>query len=431
MTREHGQQATYNQMMAELQLDSDEDEREAKYQASRQVLSKYDARESRRRATPPPLQPEAKPDQEPNKEDPCMEVKSREAEAKDSDSRRRWISFPSSNDKPSSRRGSSSFSRSHTSEGDVPDDSDDSDQEREAPVVNVNRELFGAASASVNDGGFSGTAQRTESNELRSFVMRAPAQGTAAIRCYVERDRQGLNRLHPVFRLYLESGKQFLLCAQKRASSKTSNYLLTMEQHPTNRRSNLIVGKLRGNWSGSEYALYNDGMSPTKTALEASVRNILGAVEFSYDDMGPGRLAVQIPHVQANGAASTWKDKPAEAADTGSEKLLMLHNKRPHFDEKTGAHVLDFGGRVTMPSIKNFQMMCDTVGDDTVLQFGRVSCQPPGPRRQCNCHKSIFTMDIKYPLSPLQGFAICLATLDTKFTDLKLYDNVSKLMKRK
>jgi hypothetical protein len=66
--------------------------------------------------------------------------------------------------------------------------------------------------------------------------------------CYVERDRQGLNRLHPVFRLFLEPTKQFLICAQKRASSKTSNYLLTTEQQPTNRRSNLIVGKLRGNW---------------------------------------------------------------------------------------------------------------------------------------------------------------------------------------
>ncbi|GMF65314.1 unnamed protein product [Phytophthora lilii] len=105
--------------------------------------------------------------------------------------------------------------------------------------------------------------------------------------------------------------------------------------------------------------MYDDGMSPDKTALEASVRNILGAVEFSYDEMGPGKLAAQIPYVQANGTASTWKDKNVGAGSTDTEKLLMLHNKRPHFDEKTGGHVLDFGGRVTMPSIKNFQMMCD------------------------------------------------------------------------
>lgn len=40
-------------------------------------------------------------------------------------------------------------------------------------------------------------------------------------------------------------------------------------------------------------------------------------------------------------------------------------------------------------------------------------------------------LSLQYPLNPLQGFAICLATLDTKFTDLKLYDNVTKLIKRK
>ncbi|KAG2815826.1 hypothetical protein PC116_g11554 [Phytophthora cactorum] len=409
MPRQPAQQATYDQMMAELQLDSDEDEREEKYQEPRQDRRKHNALESRRRASPPSPKPEEKPSRRSNKEEQQVEAKSSDMEAKDCDSRSRQ------HGKPSSR---SSFSRSQNSEGAVQNDSDDSDQEHEAPVINANRELFGAANTCIVDKGLSGP---TEANALRSFVMRSPAQGTAAIRCYVERDRQGLNRLHPVFRLYLESRKQFLLCAQKRVSSKTSNYLLTLEQNPTNRRSNLIVGKLRGNWSGSEYTVYDDGMSPSKTALEANVRNVLGAVEFSYDDMGPGRLAVQIPHVQSNGTASTWKDKPTEAGSAGIEKLLMLHNKRPHFDEKTGGHVLDFGGRVTMPSIKNFQLMCDTLGDVTVLQFGRVSCQPPaGPRRQCNCHKSTFTMDVKFPLSPLQGFAICLATLDTKFTDLKL-----------
>lgn len=86
---------------------------------------------------------------------------------------------------------------------------------------------------------------------------------------------------------------------------------------------------------------------------------------------------------------------------------------------------------------------------DTVLQFGRVSCQP---RSQCKCHKNTFNMDVQvtiplhlrhkhlvilidgckqYPLNPLQAFAICLSTLDTKFTDTKLYDSVTKFMLKK
>lgn len=54
--------------------------------------------------------------------------------------------------------------------------------------------------------------------------------------------------LYPVFRLYLEDGKQFLLCTQKRTSSKTPNYLLSAESVPTDRRSPQTLGKLRGNW---------------------------------------------------------------------------------------------------------------------------------------------------------------------------------------
>lgn len=112
--------------------------------------------------------------------------------------------------------------------------------------------------------------------------------------------------------------------------------------------------------SGSEYIVYNDGMSPNKTALEANVRNILASVEFSYDDMGPGKITAQIPYTQSNGTASVWKDKPLGAGSgVDPDKLLTLHNKRPQYDEKRSGHVLDFGGRVNMPSIKNFQMQCD------------------------------------------------------------------------
>ncbi|RLN98943.1 hypothetical protein BBJ28_00008762 [Nothophytophthora sp. Chile5] len=201
------------------------------------------------------------------------------------------------------------------------------------------------------------------------------------------------------------------------------------EREGTDRPCNWTLAGLTGE-SGSEYTVFDDGLSPSKTALEANVRNILTTVEFSYDKMGPGRLIVRIPQVQPNGAAVPWKEDQAAGSSQMQQKaLILLRNKRPHYDEKTGGHVLDFGGRVTMPSIKNFQMQADNHGDDAVLQFGRVSCQPPGPRLQCKCHKHTFTMD--HPLSPLQGFAICLATLDSKFTDIKLYDNMSKLIKRK
>lgn len=70
-------------------------------------------------------------------------------------------------------------------------------------------------------------------------------------------------------------------------------------------------------------------------------------------------------------------------------------------------------------------------GEETILQFGRVSCQPPGPRAQCKCHQHTFVMDVKHPLSLVQAFAICLATLDTKVADGKMFESMSKMMIKK
>ncbi|DAZ98962.1 TPA: hypothetical protein N0F65_000494 [Lagenidium giganteum] len=335
---------------------------------------------------------------------------------------------------PATRRSRNS-SKSPNSDG---EDHADEDSDESAAVKHVVLDEF--AAPAIRAGVTSASEYRVGINAQKMFLTRAPKNGAQAIRCYVERDRHGLNRLHPVFRLFLEDGKQFLLCAQRRAGSKTANYLLTMERNPTDRRSALIVGKLRGNWSGSEYFIFDDGLSHSKTAIDSNVRSILGVIEFAYDEMGPGKLNVRIPTVQEGGAGSKWKDPDLERGGPQARKVLndhirsnslFLRNKRPQFDAKSGGHVLDFQGRVTMASIKNFQIQCDDLGDSTILQFGRVSCQPPGPRTQCSCHKNLFIMDVKYPLSPLQAFAVCLSTLDSKVADLKLYDNVARLVKKK
>lgn len=88
--------------------------------------------------------------------------------------------------------------------------------------------------------------------------------------------------------------------------------------------------------------------------------------------------------------------------------LMSLVNKKPKWDDAHGGHVLNFQGRVTESSVKNFQLCpadipsnssissSDTgasttslLNDDVVLQFGRVA-------------KHKFTLDVRYPMSPVQ-----------------------------
>lgn len=213
---------------------------------------------------------------------------------------------------------------------------------------------------------------------------------------------------YPLYTLYEEHTGRFLMSSRQRAGTTTSNYLLCMEAEP-DRASDKVVGKLRANWSGSVYTLYDQGMAPADAVTDASLRRELACVGFDYDKMGPGRMAAALPRVNAAGSATVFRpreeeDSLAAAAAREEGAVMYLRNKRPQWDERLKSHVLDFKGRVTQSSVKNFQMTSDEAGDATLLQFGKVD-------------RDEFTMDVRHPLSPLQAFGIVLASLDGKSTD--------------
>jgi tubby and related proteins len=101
------------------------------------------------------------------------------------------------------------------------------------------------------------------------------------------------------------------------------------------------------------------------------------------------------------------------------DRPLVLCSKVPRWHEQLQCWCLNFRGRVTVASVKNFQLVAATqpaAGAPTpsepaappppdqekvVLQFGKVA-------------KDTFTMDYCYPLSAFQAFAICLSSFDTK-----------------
>jgi hypothetical protein len=95
---------------------------------------------------------------------------------------------------------------------------------------------------------------------------------------------------------------------------------------------------------------------------------------------------------------------------------LILKNKAPRWHEQLQCWCLNFRGRVTVASVKNFQLIAanqqpagaptpsqpvPVEHDKIILQFGKVG-------------KDMFTMDYRYPLSAFQAFAICLSSFDTK-----------------
>ena len=87
---------------------------------------------------------------------------------------------------------------------------------------------------------------------MRSFITRSMKQGERAVQCYIIRRRDFLN-VSATYELYLEGSNQFIMAARKRKKTKTSSYILSMEKTPSNKKSALVVGKLRSNWVSNKY----------------------------------------------------------------------------------------------------------------------------------------------------------------------------------
>lgn len=75
--------------------------------------------------------------------------------------------------------------------------------------------------------------------------------------------------------------------------------------------------------------------------------------------------------------------------DKKDHNYIKIVNKTPRWNENLGAFCLNFQGRVTVASVKNFQLVNEADQDKIVLQFGK-------------CSDDTFTMDYSYPLCALQ-----------------------------
>ena len=62
----------------------------------------------------------------------------------------------------------------------------------------------------------------------------------------------------------------------------------------------------------------------------------------------------------------------AKMESKNHDNITILQNKSPVWNEDSQSYVLNFHGRVTQASVKNFQIVHEKEPDYIVLQFGRV-----------------------------------------------------------
>ncbi|KAF0692967.1 Aste57867_16013 [Aphanomyces stellatus] len=237
-----------------------------------------------------------------------------------------------------------------------------------------------------------------EFSPLRTMPSAALIEGSI-VRC-----NSGTNRLAPQYQFFLKS--KLVLLAQKQLNNRTSNYhVFDMSRggcasQKLTKKSGNYVGKLRSNFAKHENVMIS----------AQAERSELGAILFEskVSTSKPRRLTVVcpplssendiVPHVARTDVFSTLLEqhktekRPATAA---ADRLLVLENKEPEYEK--GCYRLNFNGRVSIPSVKNFQLIArGGPKAGVVLQFGKVS-------------DKLFHLDFKHPLTPFQAFAIALS----------------------
>nr|XP_045368219.1 LOW QUALITY PROTEIN: tubby-related protein 1 [Camelus bactrianus] len=252
-----------------------------------------------------------------------------------------------------------------------------------------------------------------EVDEPREFVLRPAPQGRT-VRCRLTRDKKGMDRgLYPSYFLHLDTEKKvFLLAGRKRKRSKTANYLISSDPTNLSRGGENFIGKLRATRLGNRFTAFDNGQNPHRGGSTdvGSLRQELAAVIYETNVLGfrgPRRMTVIIPGMNSenervpirprnasDGLLVRWQNKTLES-------LIELHNKPPIWNEDSGSYTLNFQGRVTQASVKNFQIVHADDPDYIVLQFGRVA-------------EDAFTLDYRYPLCALQAFAVALSSFDGK-----------------
>jgi len=287
-----------------------------------------------------------------------------------------------------------------------------------------------------------------------SLKQPGPRDGT--LKCFIRR-----NRTTQTYYLYIgltealaDDGK-FLLAARKCRKPTCTDYLISLDKVDMSKGSSTYIGKLRSNFLGTKFTVYDahppyDGavVSKSRSARVIGFNQVFPRIpagnypvsHISYElnvlgSRGPRRMncvmdSIPASAVEEGGKAPTQTEFPLSSLDsfpsipffrsksaridtasqssTQKEDRLVLKNKSPRWHEQLQCWCLNFRGRVTVASVKNFQLVAsDDNGsgsqenDKVILQFGKIG-------------KDLFTMDYRYPISAFQAFAICLSSFDTK-----------------
>ncbi|KAL6120659.1 Tulp3 [Nucleospora cyclopteri] len=152
-------------------------------------------------------------------------------------------------------------------------------------------------------------------------------------------------------------------------------------------RTNKLIAQLKANIFGTKYMMEN-------SESDQNLRKLNDVAEKTYLPLN------SLPSLEVIYDVKFLKrDRPRSF----SIKLgkLQLQNKQPIFNPESNSYSLNFSGRVTVASVKNFQVIHPLDPTFITLTFGKEGFDA-------------YILDFTHPWNSLQAFCVALTALDHK-----------------
>ena len=100
---------------------------------------------------------------------------------------------------------------------------------------------------------------------MKKFVQTPPEKGRV-LQVSILRDKSGFkNKFYPKYHVFFsENINCHIMSVKKKNTSKSANYILSLSRDDFARQSSNCLGKLRSNFIGTEFFLYDNGENPRR-----------------------------------------------------------------------------------------------------------------------------------------------------------------------
>ncbi len=114
----------------------------------------------------------------------------------------------------------------------------------------------------------------------RNFLMNPPPRGKL-VQCTIIRDKSGLaKKMCPEYHVYLCGTDIHIMSAKKTGWMKSSNYFIGYEKKNFDRGASHLVAKVKSNFKGTQFNIFDIGLNPSKTKDNSKLRCELGVVLY-------------------------------------------------------------------------------------------------------------------------------------------------------